>query len=164
MVRLLTILTPFGLAAGAACGVTDSADERTVGVYVAVIQAVAEEGPGEFGPGEGAERVIWAGPLEAGMEITLEDQVAVVEQLKEEDFATVRFVDEGGEAIDDDEDGQPARQDGLLVLLGEIPDGPAPTVRAQRYLHVEEIGDFSAAVEQRAGAWRVTGLEAAPAE
>lgn len=52
-------------------------------------------------------------------------QAAVAERTA--DDAVVRFADDRSEAVDDGADEHPVKDDGVLLLLGELPE-PAPTV------------------------------------
>lgn len=142
-----------------ACGTPDSSDERTAGVYAAVIAAVAEEGPGEFRALEGhAERVVYAGPLEDDVEIPLEVQVAVVEELRNEDYATVRFVDDREEAVAAGTEGEPVLEDGVLVLLGDVSENGEATVEAELYVHADDVAGFTVHADEASGDWSVTRL------
>lgn len=62
---------------------------------------------------------------DAGETIDVGVQATVAEQTV--DDAVVRFADDRSEAVDDDADGSPVKDDGVLVLLGEMPE-PAPSV------------------------------------
>jgi hypothetical protein len=48
-------------------------------------------------------------------------QASVVESLHDE--ATVRFADERTEAVDDESDDEPVRDNGVMLIVGELPDG-----------------------------------------
>jgi hypothetical protein len=158
MLRRLTFLVATTVAVGS-CGAEDGrSTERGAQVYDAVIRALVSEPPGH--PDTGAEqrdRVVYAGPLGEKVDVSLEVQVAVVDQLEE--FATIRFVDSRNEAIDDDEERKPVREDGVLLLLGRIPDGRSPSVEATRYVDVDEDARFRVTVERSRGKWKVVDVE-----
>jgi len=62
---------------------------------------------------------------ESGETIAVGVQAAVAERTA--DDAVVRFADDRSEAVDDDLDGSPVKDDGVLMLVGEMPE-PAPSV------------------------------------
>jgi len=131
--------------------------ERAADIYAAVIQALAPDEPA--GPGaetEELERVIYAGSLDEERVISLEVQAAVVEML--EDFATIRFVDEKSEAIDDTADGEPVLDDGVLVLLGAVPAGRSPSIDAERYVDLDDDEHFRISLERSDNAWSIVDL------
>jgi hypothetical protein len=155
MLRQVTMAGAAVMAVSACSTSPDSSDERTAGVYAAVIRAVAEEGPADFRALEGHDdRVVYAGPLGDEVEIPLEVQVAVVEALRENDYATVRFVDDWEEAVDTDDTTEPVLEEGVLVLLGEVPeDGTPLAVDVQLYVNsFYEVG-FAAEVTDDADVW-----------
>jgi len=158
MLRRLTFLVATTVAVGS-CGAEGGRSvERGAEVYAAAIRALVSEPPGH--PDIGAEqrdRVVYAGPLGEKVDISLEVQVAVVEELEE--FATIRFVDSRNEAIDDDEQGKPVREDGVLLLLGRIPDGRSPSVEATRYVDVDRDARFRLTVERSGETWTVVDVE-----
>lgn len=158
MLRRLTFLVATTVAVGS-CGAEDGQSvERGAQVYAAVIRALVSEPPGH--PDTGAEqrdRIVYAGPLGENVDISLEVQVAVVDRLEE--FATIRFVDDRNEAIDDDEQGEPVREDGVLLLLGRIPDGRSPSFEAARYIDVDAATRFRVTAERSRGKWKVANLE-----
>lgn len=161
MLRLFAILGAITLAAGA-CGTSDSDDERAAGVYAAVLRAVADAGP-DFDPDGGYDdRVIYAGPLDDDIKIAAGVQELVVNELREADFATVRFVDKPGEAVRDDEDLEPVLEDGVLVLLSEIPDdGESPEVDTRRYVNRDTVSHYTAYAAEDDDGWAVASLEPA---
>ena len=146
------------------CG-SDGADatDRDADVYVGVIQALAPAEPAERGqpqpPATASEldRVVYVGPLDEEEPIPLEVQAAVVEQLV--DFATVRFVDERAEAIDDRTAGAPVLEDGVLVLLGPVPAGSSPSVDAERYVDARDTARVRVDLEPTDGEWQVVGID-----
>lgn len=60
------------------------------------------------------------------------------------DVADVRFADESSEAFDDDLDGAPVIDQGVMLLVGAIPE-PAPTIDVDllRYLNAETSSAFT---------------------
>jgi hypothetical protein len=157
MLRKFTLLVALA-AVGGSCGPDGSdADEREAGVYAAVIEALIADDVGEDDVGEETKAVVYAGALDEGATITLEVQSQVVEQL--EDVATVRFVDERTEAIDSDADEEPVLEQGVLVLLGSVPGGRSPTVRAERYVDVDDIARYRMQAQRSNGAWTAVAMD-----
>ncbi|HET6663984.1 MAG TPA: hypothetical protein VFG94_06985, partial [Acidimicrobiales bacterium] len=132
--------------------------EREANVYAAVIRALAPDGPADRGAEtEELERVVYAGSLDEENAIPLEVQAAVVEVL--EDFATIRFVDEKAEAVDETEDGEPVLEDGVLVLLGAVPAGRSPSVDAERYVDLDNDEQFQVSLERSNDDWSIVDMD-----
>jgi hypothetical protein len=146
------------LAVGS-CGSGDPGEhEREANIYAAVIQALAPDEPTDPGAEtEKFDQVIYAGPLDEEHAISLEVQAAVVEML--EDFATIRFVDEKAEAIDDATDDKPALDDGVVVLLGPVPTGRSPSVDAERYVDLDNDVHFRIGLERSDNEWSIVDLD-----
>jgi hypothetical protein len=161
--RTLTSLAAITLAV-VSCG-SDGADatDRDADVYVSVIRALAPAEPAERGqpqPPDTAgelDGVVYAGPLDEEEPIPLEVQAAVVEQLV--DFATVRFVDERTEAIDDRDARAPVLEDGVLVLVGPVPAGSSPSVDAERYVDAGDTARVRVDLEPTDDEWQVVGVD-----
>ena len=161
MLRRLTLLLAITLAI-ASCG-SDGVDDtdREVDAYVAVIRALTADEPGGSPPDTEVDQpdlVVYAGALDDEQSISLEVQAAVVEQL--EDVATVRFVDERDEAVDDAEEGAPVLEDGVLLLLGPVPSGSAPSVDAERYIDVDDTTRARVDLQRANDGWDVVGVDA----
>jgi hypothetical protein len=157
MLRRLTCLVASALAVGA-CGSEDSpTTERDAEVYAAVIRTLAPEDPGVLGTEvDELDTTVYVGPLDDDVEISLEEQIQVVDDL--EDFATVTFVDNHDEAIDDAEEGDPVLEDGVLLLLGAVPTDRAPTVDAERYVDVDDSARFRVTLQQSGDEWTVRNV------
>jgi hypothetical protein len=146
------------LAAGSCGSGGPSEHEREANVYAAVIRALAPDGPADLGAEtEELERVVYAGSLDEENAIPLEVQAAVVEVL--EDFATIRFVDEKAEAIDEVEEGEPVLEDGVLVLLGAVPAGRSPSVDAERYVDLDNDEQFHVSLERSNDEWSIVDMD-----
>lgn len=160
MLRRLTPLLALTLAA-VSCGSNGtSATDREANVYVTLIRTLAPTEPAERRPGDDSDepdRVVFAGPLDEQQAISLEVQAAVVEQLEE--FATVRFVDEPAEAIDDTDNREPVLEDGVLVLLGPVPSGRTPSVDAERYVDIDDSVHVRVTLEPADGDWEVATVD-----
>jgi hypothetical protein len=147
------------LAVGSCGSGGPSEHEREANVYAAVIRALALDEPAD--PGAETEELDWvvyAGSLDEERVISLEVQAAVVEML--EDFATIRFVDEKAEAIDDTADGEPVLDDGVLVLLGAVPTGRSPSVDAERYVDLDDDEHFRIGLERTNDNWSIVDVDA----
>jgi hypothetical protein len=146
------------LAAGSCGSGGPSEHEREANVYAAVIRALAPDGPADLGAEtDELERVVYAGSLDEENAIPLEVQAAVVEVL--DDFATIRFVDEKAEAIDEVEDREPVLEDGVLVLLGAVPAGRSPSVDAERYVDLENDEQFQVSLERSNDDWSIVDMD-----
>lgn len=153
MRRKLMLLIAVALAV-ASCD-DDDAEPRayTAEAYAAVIQAIAPDPPGD--PVEELDRVVFVGPIDEDVKISLGVQASVVEDLEE--FATIRFVDDKKEAIGGDET-EPVMDDGVLVLLGKVSPGNSPTVRAERYVDVDDVARFRVTVRGSDDMWNVVEI------
>jgi hypothetical protein len=163
MLRRFTPLLAIILAATSCGSDGTSATEREADVYVALIRALAPSDPAERVPSremDELDRVVFAGSLDEQQAISLEVQAAVVEQL--EKFATVRFVDERTEAIDDTDDREPVLDDGVLILLSPVPSGPTPSVEAERYVDNEDSVQVRVTLERPNGGWEVASVDTLP--
>jgi hypothetical protein len=150
------------LAAGSCGSGGPSEHEREANVYAAVIRALAPDGSADLGAEtEELERVVYAGSLDEENAIALEVQAGVVEML--EDFATIRFVDEKAEAVDETEDGEPVLEDGVLVLLGAVPAGRSPSVDAERYVDLDNDEQFQVSLERSNDKWSIVDMDAVEA-
>jgi hypothetical protein len=157
MLRRLTFLVAAALAVGS-CGSEDKpTTERDAGVYAAVIRALAPEEPGDLGTEvDELDPTVYVGPLDDDVEISLEVQVAVVDDL--EDFATVTFVDSSDEAIDDTKEGEPVLKNGVLLLLSAVPTEPSPSIGAERYSDLDDAARYRVTVEKSGGEWTVRNV------
>lgn len=142
----------------ASCGDDGGSEPRTYAAqtYTAVIRAVAPERPGAGV--EELDHVVYAGPINDRVGISLDTQAAVVEDL--EQFATIRFVDDREEALRDDET-ESVKDDGVLVLLGPVSPGLSPTVRVRRYVDVDDRERFRVTVSgsEDEDVWNVVDIE-----
>ena len=126
-------------------------------VYTAVIRELAPATPGQVA--EELDRDVFVGPLNEEVDLSLGVQASVVDNL--EDFATIRFVDDKKEALGSDET-EAVIDDGVLLLLGRVPAGDSPAVRATRYVDVDDVTRFRVTVEGSGERWRVADIETTP--
>lgn len=129
-IRNATVAAAFLLSATVAgCNGDSETVERDAGIYAAVIDTVVGDAP--FADlDDPLAVVVWVYPL-ADDVIDLEVQVEVLVLLEE--YATIRFVDDFEEAVDEDAAGQPVLEAGVAVGLGPVPGEAPVSVRAERY-------------------------------
>ena len=75
------------------------------------------------------------------------------------DIADVRFADESTEAFNDGVDGEPVIADGVMLLMGALPD-PAPTIDVEvlRYHSVETSSPFTLQITADDAATQLSGI------
>jgi hypothetical protein len=78
------------------------------------------------------------------------------------DIATVRFADDSGDSFDADLDDDPVRDDGVMLLVGAMPQ-PAPTVTVdlRRYVGADESEPFQLEIAKNADSETTTGRSSA---
>lgn len=90
--------------------------------------------------------------------ISLEVQAGIVDALH--GFATIRFVDERSEAIDDTDPHKSVVNDGILVTLGRIPTGARlVNVDAQRYERAGASVTYRMRLQRSGSTWTVTRVQ-----
>jgi hypothetical protein len=140
------------------CGSEATPDtERDAEVYAAVIRALAAQAPPDVTADDAPDRVIFVGPLDEESPISLEVQAATVEQF--ENAEIIRFVDHREEPIDSELPEAPVRDDGILILVGTVPGGSAPSVDAELYVDRDDVTRFTATAQRQDGEWTVVSLE-----
>jgi len=82
--------------------------------------------------------VVYVAPAD-GETIEVGIQAAVVEATV--DMAIVRFADEASEALDTDTEGEPVKDGGVLLIVGDMPD-PSRTIELE-VVRYQSIGDDS---------------------
>jgi len=76
------------------------------------------------------------------------------------DDATVRFADERSEAIDDQSDDQRVHDDGVLLVVGELPaDVPLSDVTVERYRDLDDTSVFVVTLTVNGDGASVTGAQ-----
>jgi hypothetical protein len=144
--------TAVTVATLAGCGSSsDAEDSRPADVYVATIQRVlADESPSN---GTDELPVVYVVPLgENAIDATVQAEVAG--DLRE--AADVRFADERSEALDEDEPGQPVRDDGLLIAIGDVPERGNPVeVEVEIYRSEADSSSRLFTVSRRGSHWTV---------
>lgn len=133
-------------------------------MYTLVVRsALADQPPPDDSDAVPVVYVVGIG--EEPIEARVQAEVAAV--LREE--AEIRFADKREEAVVDDEDGQPVRDDGLLLVVGDLPEAALDEGEAEGPFEVEvelyrSAADGSTRVLTVAGAspdeWTVTSSSA----
>jgi hypothetical protein len=141
-----------GIAASA-CGSDDAPDSSDVdpaAAYAAIVEWQAgEQEPIIDDNGEVQLPVIYVAAAD-GDTIDVGVQADVAESTV--DIATVRFTDDKGDAFDGDLDDQPVREDGVMLLVGPMPDpGPSVLVDVTRYSSVDRSEPFQLKITQPSG-------------
>ena len=99
---------------------TDTSEVAASGAFIAVIDwEVSEYEPIVNDDGDVELPVVYVAPAGGGT-IDVGIQAAVVEATVE--TAIVRFADEAGEALYTDIEGEPVKDDGVLLIVGDMPD------------------------------------------
>lgn len=153
-VRLCLCLGVGAVTLSGGCGADTSVEDGSIaGLYSAAVRWLVEEA--NEGEAPAPERAF----IEAVGEerIPLEVQAEVVSQLK--DVMPVRFIDAREEAIVLEEPGDPIRDGGVLLGLGEVTDIDRSPVRlyVDRYRDVYDVVAYELLLERRGGTWQVTG-------
>jgi len=105
------------------------------------------------------KQVVYVAPFANQKAITLETQVDVIDALTA--LATVRFVDELSEAVQDDAPGSPAKGSEVVLLGPLVTTGSVTEVEAQRYASETDQVRYRFRVTSTAdGGWEATQVEA----
>jgi hypothetical protein len=150
------LLLVAGWLIAASCGADrrSAADDRLVAVYSAVIRGVVTQ-PGAPRP-HLSESVFVKGAHSA---MPLEVQAGVVDALH--DFATIRFIDDRSEAIDDADPRKAVRDGGVLVVMGLVPPGHDDVViEAQRYQRTDNSVTYVIRLHRSDSTWKIARISA----
>jgi len=141
----------FGVVlAGGCAGGTSAEDGSVAAAYQVAVEWLVEEGgdPGAPLP----ERVFIEAVGEDG--IPLEVQAELVNELQ--DLMAVRFIDAREEAIELTEPGDPIREGGVLLGLGDVDADRSPVrLYADRYRDVHDVVAYELLLERRGRTWRL---------
>ncbi len=87
--------------------------------------------------------VVYIAPA-SGIPIAASDQADVIAELADmSETATVVFADAGDDAIDLEVENQPVKDDGVLLVVGKVVEGPPPVeVSVEVYHNVDESESF----------------------
>lgn len=133
------------------------APEPDADAYHAALATVLDGAP----PAEGEDRpVVYLVPLDDG--IGIETQAAVIESFV--DAYDVRFVDDLGAAVDQEDPVRPPRDDAMVLGLGSIDREPPHLVRLERYRSVDDIDASLLTLEFDDEVWLVVLDDPVPAE
>lgn len=132
-----------------AAGATSCADEPSNGdanvtpaaAYVAIVEwQVSEQEPVVADDGEVVAPVVFVA-ADDGSTIDVGVQAEVAEATT--DWATVRFADQPSEAFNPNLEGQPVRDNGVMLLVGPLPDAaPSIEVGVVRYVAADDSESF----------------------
>ena len=142
------------VAIAASCdGPVDDEISREAQIYLAAVgEVVAEQAPPTSDDDE--LPVVYVAPVgESDIDATVQAEVAG--ELREQ--ADVRFADDRSEAILEDEDGMPVRDEGTLIAIGEVPDAGDPIdVEVEVYRSAEDSSKMVFTFAARSSRWAVT--------
>jgi hypothetical protein len=143
----------------AACDQADddprAGEGREAAVYESILEWILDEEP----VADTDERPGWTMFVGSRHErpIAVDVQVLVVETLDER--IVVRFIDERAEAVDEDADKQPVRENGMLVGLGAVPaEGDRVDVYVDRYRETDDVDAWEVTVRRAGESWTITGV------
>jgi len=153
LARVLVALVALG---GCSTASGDDGDVRTAGIYEAALRwALMEEG---LQPTEDGDLPVVYVVASDGDPAPPEVQVEVVRNLMEE--ANLRFTDLRDDALQTDEEGQPVKDDGLLVLVGMVPaEGLLVDLAVGLYHSEEERRPFVLRLAGSGARWNVTNAQ-----
>jgi hypothetical protein len=168
-------VTAVVLAASCSSGPGPDEDDRTGAIYAAAIRAVIDDHAGDDAGGDAGndasndasndtsdttEATADVGPVfvassDPEQSISLEVQAEMVEELH--DFATLRFVDEPTEAIDEDDPTQPVADNGVLLELGPIREqDDTATLDVEWYQDVDTTQSYRVRATRSDDVWTAT--------
>jgi hypothetical protein len=136
-----------------ACGADrrTAADDREIAISSSVIRAVAPPAGGK--PSTPLSEPVFVVPADSRSPISLEVQAGIVDMLHR--FATIRFVDERSEAIDNTDPHRPVHEGGVLITLGDIPPGRnAVTIEGQRYERIGVVTTYGVRLQRVGTSWK----------
>jgi hypothetical protein len=150
-----------GSGVGAGCdGSGGDAVSRDAQVYVAAIRDVLADQPAGDDP-DVLPVVYVVGVGETAIPADVQAQVAV--ELDHD--ADIRFADRRSEAVLEDEEDVPVRDQGLLVAVGELPPDDDPVaVTVEVYRSEDDWSKVVLTIARRSSQWTVTSSSAVPAE
>lgn len=134
----------------------DSSDVQPASAFTAIVEWQASElDPVIDDNGKVKRPVIYIASAD-GETIDVGVQADVAESTI--DIATVRFTDESGDAFDDDLADRPVRDDGVMLLVGALPDAaPSVLVDVVRYLGVDRSEPLQLEIAHADGTHSSTG-------
>lgn len=155
--RLRAAVAGAGVLCGAvlgACSTPQAAGGIPASAYAAALAAFLPEPPTD---GDDDELpVVYVAPL-GDSPLALDAQVAVIDDLAER--CDLRFVDTVDVVIDDDIEGAPPRDEGVLLAIGTIHGEPPHTVRVEQYTDAERTAAHLITLVERSGEWSVVSVD-----
>ncbi len=154
---MLTVVSVAALVAG--CRDDETAPvSRDAQVYVATVRDVVDDQPAPEDPD--VLPVVYVAPAARG-EIPADVQAEVAEELHDE--VDLRFADERDEAVLTEEDGLPVRAEGLLLVVGELPEAGDPIeMRIEIYRSERNWSVVDLTLANGSSGWSVTGSTVVP--
>jgi hypothetical protein len=151
--RLTTVFALAGVLIG--CGIDTEVDDadRNATIYRSVIADVV--GRSGVGLDDSDDLpVLFIEAFEADG-ISLEVQVEVVTSFIEQ--YEIRFIDDRDEALEDDLEGLPVRENSVLIGLGPIVLDGTADVRSERYLSTDAVSAYRYTLAGRDDSWSIVG-------
>ena len=151
--RLSTFFALAGVLIG--CGSNSEVDDadRDATIYRSVIADVVDRSGVSLDDSE-HRPVLFIEAFEADG-ISLEVQVEVVASFIEQ--YDIRFIDDHDEALEDDLEGLPVRENSVLIGLGPIVFDGTADVRSERYLSTDAISAYRYTLAGQDDSWSITG-------
>lgn len=146
---------------GASCDdPTDDEMSREAQIYLATVsEVIAEQVPVSADDELPVVYVVSVGESDIDAPV----QAEVAGELREQ--ADVRFADERSEAVEEDEEGMPVRDEGMLVAIGEVPaEGQPIDVEVEVYRSAEDSSHFVLTLVPESSQWAVTSTSLLPPE
>jgi hypothetical protein len=158
-VRRTLVLTATVVVVVTACsGGGSNTSDRPAAIYSAVIRAVLAD---TTHPNITSDSSVFVVPADERLPIPLEVQADIVGELHE--LATIRFVDQRVEAIDDSSPNRPVNDNGILITLGKIPSGAdTVTVKAGRYLNATDTVAYRVTLKRTKTQWKPIATTSVP--
>ncbi len=143
-----------GMIAASCAETTSPQENREAAIYTTVIRWSMAEHPSA--PPEDPDELpaVFVESLTPEI-IPIEVQVEVIDRLIDE--ASIRFTDSRAEAVDEDDPTQPVRAGSILIGLGAIPDGSAPSLRVEIYQSLDDVYGYLVAVVPDGVDWKLDG-------
>jgi len=158
-VRRTLVLTATVVVAVTACtGGGSNTSARPAVIYSAVIRAVLAD---TSHPNISSDTSVFVVADDERSPTPLEVQADIVEELHE--LATIRFVDQRVEAIDDSSPNRPVNDNGILITLGKIPSGASTvTVKAGRYFNATDTVAYRVTLKRTNAQWKPIATTSVP--
>lgn len=127
-------------------------DLRTAGIYEAALRWALET-DSRPPPDDGHLIAVYVAPSD-GNSIATEAQLEVVNTMRDE--ATLRFTDAQVDALEEDLEGRPVKDDGVLVIVGLVADRSPFDLEIEVYLNEVDDRSYVLRMASDGDDWRVT--------